>query len=938
MTAKAVVFALVILAAVPLMWDAPAKAAIGDGTDNYEQALDAAEHNDFAGAAAQLQRLLRTSPDHLPARILLGEVLLSLGDAQQAEAELRQALSAGGDPQLILVALAHAYFLQGKTLDVLDDINTTSQDPTLAADVSNLRGYAYLERSRLTEARAAFQKAGELAPSSPTAWVGMARAALAENDAKTAADFAERAFSVGVNGSVWRLRGDIAAQSGRDSDAIAAYGQAIDLAWGDVQARTARASLLIAAGRLDEATADINVVREIIPWDLEAVYLNALILAKQGQAQEAMALLAQCERNFSHMRPEAVSNDRTVLRMAGLIYYALGNFSRAADYFERLVAISPSDASALVLLARSRMQTGEYAAAIDRLRSALTIDESDARTHDLLGTVYLLRGENDLAIEQLEMAASSPRAAELVPGSDLRLGLGLLEASRTADAMQAFTRAYQDRRQDLPSTLLLTIGTMQAGDFSAAVDLAGKAVSLAPDSAYVRHIAAIANINAGRYEDAEAQLEQALRIDDHFVPAIIETARLAARNGDHAAARKAYEKALTMDRSNPAAMTELADLAVLDGKTDEAGNWLQNARDENPNDTSVWARSITFAIASGNLDDAVTMGHDFLRRNPSSIAIRNLLALQLWKGNRLDDAVSEYEDLLEVSLDRAGILYRIGLIREEMRHLQDAINPYRRALAWMPANEILWEKVIVLEAQTGDLKEATRLLGEYKAQGGHSNLAVLTGKVYLAAKQYDQSLAAFRTAEKQAPESADVAVGIFHALQALGRRDEALGSLATWLKTHHDEGVQTTLARAYADASKLDDAIRLEEDTLSRDAKSVPTLNNLALLSLLKGDRSAARSYADQARTLAPEHPAVLDTYGWILVNDDAAEQGLAILREAQARAADSPRVHFHMAVALQRLGRREEARSELHSALDTGEDFPERDEAMKLMSELGGR
>ena len=915
----------------------PATAAVADGTDGYEQALAAAENSDFAGAAAQLQRLLRTTPDHLPARILLGEVLLSLGDAQQAETELRQALTAGGDPQLILVALAHAYFLQGKTLEVLDNINTSSQDPALAADVSNLRGYAFLERSRLTEARAAFQKAGELEPASPTAWVGMARAALAENDTKTASDFAERAFAAGVNGSVWRLRGDIAAQSGRDTDAIAAYGQAIDLAWGDVQARTARASLLIAAGRLDEALTDLGIVREFIPWDLEAVYLNALVLARQGHQSDALALLQACERNISHMVPEAVSNDRTVLRMAGLIYYALGNFARAADYFERLVAISPSNASALVLLARARMQTGDYAAAIDWLRSALTIDDSDARTHDLLGMVYLLRGEKDAAIEQLEMAAAAPRAAELVPGSGLRLGLGLLDTGRTADAMLALNRSYQQRHQDLPSTLLLTIGSMQAGDDAAAVDLAGKAVSLVPDSAYVRHVAAIAFINAGRNDDAAAQLDEALRLDPRFVPALIETARLAVQRGDHTAARKQYEKALSIDRSNPAAMLELADLAVLDGKPAEADKLLQDARDENPNDASVWARSINFAISNAQVDDAVTLGHDFLRRNPSSIAIHNLLALQLWKSNRLDDAVSEYEDMLEVSLDRAGILYRIGLIREEMRHLDSAINSYRRALAWMPDNEILWEKVIVLEAQTGDLKEATRLLGQYQAQGGHANLPALTGKVYLAAKLYDKSLTAFRTAAKQTPASADVAIGIFHALQALGRSDEALGGLAGWLKAHHDEGVQTILARAYADAGRLDDAIRLETDTLSRNAESVPTLNNLALLSLLKGDRDAARDFASRARTLAPEHPAVLDTYGWILVNDGAPEQGLAILREAQARSADSPRVHFHMAVALQRLGRQEEARGELHSALDKGEDFPERTEAMKLLSELGG-
>src|SRR3546814_20738931 len=80
-------------------------------------------------------------------------------------------------------------------------------------------------------------------------------------------------FRSGVNGAVWRLRGDSAAYNGNDAAAMEAYGHAIDLAWGELDARTARASLLVGLGRLDEATADISVVRQII--DRKSTRLNS---------------------------------------------------------------------------------------------------------------------------------------------------------------------------------------------------------------------------------------------------------------------------------------------------------------------------------------------------------------------------------------------------------------------------------------------------------------------------------------------------------------------------------------------------------------------------------------------------------------------------------------------------------------------------------------
>ena len=83
--------------------------------------------------------------------------------------------------------------------------------------------------------------------------------------------------------------------------------------------------------------------------------------------------------------------------------------------------------------------------------------------------------------------------------------------------------------------------------------------------------------------------------------------------------------------------------------------------------------------------------------------------------------------------------------------------------------------------------------------------------------------------------------------------------------------------------------------------------------------------------------PAVFDTYAMILIERGEAEGGLKLLRRAQGQRAGDARLHYHVAVALSRLGRPAEARAEVEAALRSDGSFAEASEARRLLRGLGG-
>ena len=108
-------------------------------------------------------------------------------------------------------------------------------------------------------------------------------------------------------------------------------------------------------------------------------------------------------------------------------------------------------------------------------------------------------------------------------------------------------------------------------------------------------------------------------------------------------------------------------------------------------------------------------------------------------------------------------------------------------------------------------------------------------------------------------------------------------------------------------------------------------MNNLAWLYHLKGDPKAL-DLAERANRTAPENAGNLDTYGWILTQQNQADKGKRLIKQAMELIPDNLEIRYHYAVALVKSGNKDEGQQMLEKLLEQDKPFNGRKEAKQLL------
>jgi putative PEP-CTERM system TPR-repeat lipoprotein len=207
------------------------------------------------------------------------------------------------------------------------------------------------------------------------------------------------------------------------------------------------------------------------------------------------------------------------------------------------------------------------------------------------------------------------------------------------------------------------------------------------------------------------------------------------------------------------------------------------------------------------------------------------------------------------------------------------------------------------------------------------DVLTVQNKPALAIKAYEQAFALNKTGA--------VLVKMHDSLTKAGKEKEADARLTQWLKENpSDTSVRMYLATVSMTNKQNKAAIDQFQAVVQVDPNNIVALNNLAWL-LHEAKDQRALQFAERAYTLAPENAGILDTLGWILVEQGNTARGLPLLHKATSLAPQTPEIQYRLVLALVKSGDHAKARKELEKLLASGKSFSKADEAKELLKKI---
>ncbi len=901
--------------------------------DYYEDALTRFEKGDYNGAIIQLKNALQKNPDDLAARLLIGRAYLKIGAGAAAEKEIRRARAGGAADELTLLPLAEAYLLQGKYRRFLDEIRTIGNNAELEATLMEMRGEAYLELRELDNAERAFAEAAELRPGSITARLGKARVLLGRGKFDEAEAIARKTLKDHPGEiDAWYLIGEAARLTRRFEDAAKAFSQVLDARPEHLAARIGRAAALIELGRLDEALKDIQTVRRVVPRDPRAAFLNALILMRRNDVKGANEVLREAALALRDREPGFIMNHAPSLLIFGVINFAQRRFEDAELYLSRFIELNPYHPGARKLLGTIMIQKGDFARALKLLEPALRFSPNDAQLYALLGTANMRLRRFDKAAKLFDKAASlAPDRASF----QAQLALSRLALGEDEKAVDTLEDAFALEKDGTGAGILLSLVHLRSGRYAEALRIIREVIARDPENPIPYNLAGAAQLSMNDPAAARKSLEKAAKIDPDYLPAQYNLARLDRREGHAERARERLREILRKHPEESRAMIDLASIAEDEGRIADAILLLKRARSREPFNTALQRRLIDLYMRQRSFRKAIDLAKALEEQTPNDIAVLEILGRAELAAGEPEAAAQTFRRLASRVAGDAEGLYRAARLQISARDVDGARASLRQAIERAPKAVAYQAAMAEIEVLSGNFKKALAIARKIRKKYKNSPVGDrLMGDLMMRAERYGEAVKAYEAALKKAPEASLVA-RLYRARRAADPKDIAIPLLVDWLATHpEDNEIRRLLAAANIDAGFYDVAIQQYERLLASFPDDPAILNNLAWLYYKTGD-ARALDFAKKAHALAPNGAATLDTLGWILVETGDPVQGLRYLRDAYARAPSEPQVRYHLAVALNRLGRTEEARRELEGALAANRPFDGAEDARALLKKL---
>lgn len=908
-----------------------ATAGCADKSDRELLALarDHLQKNDRPAATIELKNLLQKFPKSGEGRFLLGQVLFESGDAAAAEAQLREALTAGHPDSDTLPLLATVMVSLGQFPALVHQFGALElKDDRAAAQLKTQLAIAHLSTRSLDDAEAALGTALQRAPGHLPALVLQGRLKLARGDAPGALAQMEDLLSRhSGHADGWLLKGDLLAlRSKADAPAaIEAYRKALGIDNTLVTAHAAVLSLLTERQDFDAAGKQFAEMKRALPKHPQTLYFEALLALKRGESMRV--------REITEALLRGPQQDPRVLLLAGQAEMQMNSNVQAEALLVKALKLAPQAAPPRRMLAQLYLAGGQADQALAVLKPLFEGSGQDAGLWVLQGRAQLMAGDARSAEASFARAAGLRPDDKRIQASTALARLGQGQAGPALNELEAVARADGGTTADLA----LISERLRRGELDAALKAVDGLAAKQPKAALPDLLRGRIAMQRRDTAAARRHFEAALSKEPAHFGAQASLAALDVSEGKRDVAQARFKSVLQRDPGHAQAHLALAELAARgEASKEDVTRLLAAGVAANPAAAALRAALIDQHMDDGNTAQALSAAQDAVAALPDQIELLDRLGRVQWAAGDINQAVPTFNKMVMLQPRSALPHLRLAELHGASGNSEGAAASVRRAMEADPASLAAQRAGIALALRAKRPAQALAIARTVQSQRANEAVGLLLeGEIELAQKNFDAAAAAFRKALVK-PDGSAAAAKVHQALTSGGKAAEAGRMAEAWQKSHPDD---VAFVLYLADTALSQDNTALAEmryrAVLKHQPDHVNALNNLAYL-LARLKKPGAVELAERAVRLAPNRAPLLDTLALSYAQENQLAKAVESQSKAVALAPDAHDFRLSLARLQMQAGNKAAARVELDKLAAQGTRFAGHDEVRQLLKSLG--
>lgn len=846
------------------------------------------DQGNLRGSIVLYKNALEKDVNYLEARQGLADAYLQSGSFNKAENEYKKILLQNPSDNSLLLKLATVYVQLNRPQEALLELDKFHSSNPETAESLTLNGRAHGVTGDIESAEKLFKKAMLLEPDAIEPRLNLAKVHLSRQDNESARSLLKEIITKDKKFiQAYYLLAGLETRAGNRDEALSVYQSLAQVEPKELQAQYMIGMLQMDKGQLAEAQKTVENILVNFKDRPEGLRLKGLMLYRQGKYEDAILAFGASLKTQQHV---------LAYFFLGLSHFGLDQLELALNQFQKALDVNPDFERARILVAMTLLKQKRIDDAVIEIKKVLRANPENAYAHNILGSALLAQGEYDAGMAELE------RATEIDPNltdAHLKRGLFHLAKGDGAQGEADLIRAVEAAPEILNSRLMLVTHYLRQKNYAAAIDSLKEGMDGSAEDALLNNYLAAAYFSQKKPQQALEALSLAKQANPDYLTPYFNLASYYASESQYDKAIAEYRSIIARDDKSIKALLGLAAIYGVQGDDAKVAQLYKQL--EATGTEQGFVATVAYHLRQNEPVAALSTANSGLELYPASAGLLEIKGGLHRQAGQVDEAEAAYIKLSGIDAERGNrLLIALYVQSKQISKATDLIASALRSDPQQDYPYLLSAGFSMAQQKVADAENI--LLRGIQTVENPIRLKMQLASVYENSNDLLQSESLYQQIVQESPRFSP-------AYTALGFIKEKSG----------DKG----------------QALELYRKAIKYDQKNIAALNNAAYLLVDNfGQAKEALDFALAAYRLKPSDPRVMDTLGYVLLQNERPQDALSLLVKASELLPEIAAVKLHLAMANKAMGHTSEAKVLLDQVVASG-DRLEVQQAEKLLKAL---